>query len=149
MLVYNFIIEMDVLFNNKILEDIAVVKANSVFMTEERYNENINKVLSLKLKPKKEPYDYNFLKRFDVLAVDGVRKLIVPLKEGSDIKYYVHDGELFDILHKIHISIGHGGRDRMVGEVKRKFKNVTYKDVMLFLNLCEPCQQKQKREKKE
>jgi len=80
--------------------------------------------------------------------VQGNEKLIRPMKENSDIIFYVHDEELYDILFNIHLSIGHGGRDRMMYELKKKYKNITQSNVKIVLNLCESCVKKQKSEKK-
>ena len=54
----------------------------------------------------------------------------------------------FGVLNEAHISTGHGGRDRMIEQLKGKFQNVTTKDILLFLSLCEPCVQKLKHKKK-
>ncbi|XP_044733417.1 uncharacterized protein LOC123296020 [Chrysoperla carnea] len=55
---------------------------------------------------------------------------------------------LFDILQKVHLSNGHAGRDRMMKVLKSQYQNVTYRDVQLFLSLCETCIQKQKNSQK-
>ena len=89
------------------------------------------------------------MKHYDVMIVENKSKLIYPVKEGvSAIQFYVADSELFDVLHKAHLAIGHGGRDRMLKELSPKFKNVTRRDIELYINLCEPCQNKQKGVKK-
>jgi hypothetical protein len=135
-------------YNRQLKEDRASVNANSVWLSQEKYNELINKVLSARIKGKKDPSDYRVLKTYSVLEVDGSKKLIVPPTDGSDVKYYAHDGELYEILDKIHTAVGHGGRDRTMREVRKTYKNITYKDIMLFLSLCETCQPRQKKEKK-
>jgi hypothetical protein len=33
---------------------------------------------------------------------------IVLVSENNEIKYYVHHEELFDVIHNVHLSIGHG-----------------------------------------
>ncbi|XP_071055094.1 KRAB-A domain-containing protein 2-like [Onthophagus taurus] len=89
------------------------------------------------------------LKHYDVLSVQGVEKLIVPLNNDFvDVIYYVHDDELFNILQELHTSTGHGDRDRMMKKTKEKYKNIVRTEILLFINLCAPCQMKQKREKK-
>ncbi|CAB0043221.1 unnamed protein product [Trichogramma brassicae] len=55
-------------------------------------------------------------KRFDVLEVDGVNRLIAKIKPGSCIKYYVPLEDVFDIIQAAHIATGHGGRDRLLKE---------------------------------
>ncbi|KAF2891166.1 hypothetical protein ILUMI_15007 [Ignelater luminosus] len=54
---------------------------------------------------KKCPRMHWLLKHYDVLSVQGLEKLIVPLSnETLDVIYYVHDDELFNILQDIHTS---------------------------------------------
>ena len=98
---------------------------------------------------KKEPRDYWLVKHYDVMMVENKSKLIYPVKEGvSAIQFYVADSELFHVLHKAHLAIGHGGRDRMLKELSPKYKNVTRHDIELYINFCEPCQKKTKRRQK-
>lgn len=87
-------------------------------------------------------------KIYDILVVQQIKKLIFPVTADDKILFYVNDNELYEILKTTHESIGHGGRDRMISELSRKYKNITRCDVEVFLHLCEPCQQKQKGVKK-
>jgi hypothetical protein len=68
------------------------------------------------------------------LKVSDVNNLIVPVSENNEMKYYVHNEELFDVIHKVHLSIGHGGRNRMEHEVSTKYKNIIRDMIMLYLN---------------
>lgn len=124
-------------------------KVNSVSMDKKKYELLIRKVISLKMKSHKDGNDYRFLKRYDIIEENGVTKLVSPVsKQESMIKYFVYDEELFELLDDAHIITGHGGRDRMVKHLKSKYKNITYKDILIFLSLCDPCLQKQKCQKK-
>jgi len=123
-------------------------KVNSVSMNKVKYELLVNKVKSLKLKSHKDGNDYRFLKRYDIIEVNGVTKLISPVTEQDSIKYFVYDEDLFQVLNDAHITTGHGGRDRMIKNLKMKYKNITYKDILIFLSLCESCLQKQKNPKK-
>lgn len=118
-------------------------KVNSVSMNKARYELLINKVKSLKIKSHKDGNEYRFLKRYDVIDINGVTKLISPLTEEDTIKFFVNDEDLFEVLNDAHTTTGHGGRDRMVKHLKTKYKNITYKDILIFLSLCELCLQKQ------
>jgi hypothetical protein len=69
-------------------------------------------------------------------------KLIVSVSENNEIIYYIHNEELFDFIHKVHLSIGHGWRSRMEHEVNTKYKNITRDMIMLHLNSCESCKRK-------
>lgn len=52
--------------------------------------------------------------------------------------------EIFTVIHEAHLSIGHGGRNRILKELKKKYKNITTEVVMIYLNLCESCKKKSK-----
>lgn len=75
-------------------------------------------------------------------------KLKSPLKEGGNIKYFATIDEIFDIIHDVHLATGHGGRNRIINEISYKYKNVTTEAVMLYLSLCQVCQQKSRGKKK-
>jgi hypothetical protein len=49
----------------------------------------------------------------------------------------VHNVQLYDIIHEVYLSIGHGGRNRMEHEINKKYKNITRDIIMLYLNNCE------------
>jgi hypothetical protein len=66
----------------------------------------------------------------------------------SEVVFYVMKNDLLDVLYDTHLAIGHGGRDRMLKELNRKYKNVTQGQIKGFLQNCEACQQKKKNEKK-
>jgi len=73
-----------------------------------------------------------------MLVVQGKTKLIFPVKDDNVVLYYVLTSELFDILQATHVSIGHGGRDRMIKELGNKYKNITRSCIETFLHFCEP-----------
>ena len=83
-----------------------------------------------------------------MLKVSDVDKLIVPVTENNEIKYYVHNEELFEIIHDVHLSIGHGNRNRMEYKVNTKYKNITRDMIMLYLKSCESCKKKRSTAKK-
>lgn len=59
--------------------------------------------------------------------------------------YYVPIEEMFDIVRSSHIATGHGGRDLMLKEVKKKYANISVQTIELFKSLCTQCQQKRVR----
>ena len=59
--------------------------------------------------------------------------------------YYVTIEDTLDIIKRAHLSTGHGGRDRMIKELQKKYANITTKSIELFKSLCEECQKKRKR----
>lgn len=119
-------------------------RLNRISMDKVRYESVINKVMRLKFSFHLEGNDYRFLRRYDVIEIDGVTKLISPLSEGGTFKYFLTDEDLFEVFNEAHIITCHGGRDRMVKYLKSKYQNITYKDVSIFLSLCEICLQKRK-----
>lgn len=66
------------------------------------------------------------------------------MKDKSVVLYYVSDGNLYNLLKSTHVSIGHGGRDRMIKELSKKYKNISRSDICTFLQIWEPCQKKKK-----
>uniref|UniRef100_A0A8C4SWK5 Integrase catalytic domain-containing protein n=1 Tax=Erpetoichthys calabaricus TaxID=27687 RepID=A0A8C4SWK5_ERPCA len=106
-------------------------KYNSVLMTKRKHDSIIEDV------------------KYDVLTVQGCEKLIEPLSDAREsVKKFVHAEELFDILYSTHLSICHGGRDRRIKQLNTLYKNITQAQIKMFLDLCEPCQQKPKSVKK-
>lgn len=100
-------------FDERLSELMSLKGQNTQFFTNESYTEMIEKVKSAKSKKShKKPEDYQRLRRFDVMAVGETEKLIVPVKDNM-IRYYVKNNEIFQILHDTHLSVGHGGRNRM------------------------------------
>ena len=57
------------------------------------------------------------------MAVGETEKLIVPVKDNL-IRYYVKNNEICQILHDIHLCVGHGGRNRMEKDVKFRYKTL-------------------------
>lgn len=137
-------------FNSKLVSIMKSKKSNSGFLTRDKYDDLLKKVSDSKNKSSgKKPEDYQRLKRYDVMKVGDTEKLIFPIsKDSSSVRFYVYFEELFPIIHETHLSIGHGGRNRMLKELQKKYKNITTEEVMIYLNLCEICQKKSKVPKK-
>lgn len=97
----------------------------------------------------KSSKDYRRIKKYDVINIGGVKKLILPLSEANkDIKYYVRDEEIFYLIHEEHSGCGHGGRDRTEKAVFQKYANITRCEVQMYLDLCIICEQKRSQKKK-
>ena len=74
-------------------------------------------------------------KRFTILAVGDVEKLIKRRKEEDDpILYFVHNDELFDKIHEVHIARGHGGINKMMAHLRTRYVNVTADAVKLYIS---------------
>ncbi|KAK7601712.1 hypothetical protein V9T40_009153 [Parthenolecanium corni] len=135
------------IFNAKLLEQSANPK--SVILTKEKYEQLMTTVLSVKNNGKKVPADFWLLKKYDVMNVQGVHKLIAPVCDGSSgLRFYLHADEIFDELDKLLSKIGHGGRDRMKSEAKQMFSNVSRTTIIDFIVGCEHCKKKKGRKRK-
>lgn len=131
-------------FDNRLNELLRSKKENTQILTKGAYLNMIEKVKYSKTKRcSKLPEEYQRLRRYDVVSVNGIEKLIVPMKQDDNfVKYFVHTEEIFEILHDTHISLGHAGRNRMAEELKYKFKNITREMIALYLSLCFICQRR-------
>ena len=129
---------------------IKQVTINS-FLNREKYKLLIQEISQQKRGDHKtEPKDYQLLKRYDVVEVGNTVKLIYPVAGGSSsIKYNVQKEDIFDVIHDAHLAIGHGGRNGMIKETQRKYKNITAESIMLYISLCVPCLFKSKNPEKD
>lgn len=135
-------------FNKSI--DLLLLKKhdNKSFLSVEEYNKRLQEVKHSKTSLntpglKKFPKDYKNVHKYDVITISGKEYLIKSVKDtASNVIYYVTNEELFDVLNTCHTSIGHGGRDRMVSELKQKYCNITREAIMTYLKLCIHCEKK-------
>lgn len=139
---------MRVKFNEKIKSIILNKREdNNAFLSTSEYGNLIEQVKRSKMclktfGEKKTVKDYRTVRKYDILVQNGKECLIRPVDEKNVILYYVTTDELFDILYETHFAIGHGGRNRMVIELKNKYCNITNETIMVFLKLCTHCQKK-------
>jgi len=117
---------------------------NKSFLNKEEYMLRLQEVKLAKEKiGKKSAKDYRYIRKYDIITLNGQERLIKSISNNSEnVHYYVSNDELFDILHDSHIAIGHGGRDRMVYELKTKYCNITKETIMIYLSLCMHCEKK-------
>ena len=93
---------------------------------------------------KKEPRDYQLLDHYDVMTVENESIFIYSVKEGiSTVQYFITDSELFHIFHKVFLTVGCRGDDRMLKKPSTKYRNLTHDDIELFIHFCELCPKKQ------
>jgi hypothetical protein len=87
-----------------------------------------------------------FLFRYAVLQCGDVEKLIVKQTDTTkDPIYFTHINDMYDIIKRIHIATGHGGRDKMLKVLAPKYANITSEVVELYKSLCVECAKKRKR----
>ncbi|XP_022910048.2 KRAB-A domain-containing protein 2-like [Onthophagus taurus] len=63
------------------------------------------------------------------------------------MRYFLPAEEIYDIIDAAHISIGHGGHDRLKNETAKKCANVTKEMINIYLSMCEVCQRKKSKSK--
>lgn len=120
---------------------------NNAFLSTSDYSRVIQQVKKSKkslntVGEKKTTKDYRVIRKYDILVMNGKEHLIRPIDEKNVVLYYATIDELFDILYDTHSAIGHGGRNRMVSELKNNYCNITNETIMVFLKLCAECHKK-------
>ena len=71
---------VDLKFNTLLSEK----NSNNVFLSKVKYNQVLTEVKRLKSGAKLKPNDYKLLKRYDIMNVSNIDKLIVP---GLQVNY--------------------------------------------------------------
>lgn len=103
-------------------------------MTKETYDNLVDEIEEAQLAVQKSQKQYRRLKRFKVINICGIRKLVT---RQEPMKYYLYVDEIFDIIEAAHVAVGHGGRDRLKNETSRKYANITLEMINIFLSMCE------------
>lgn len=114
---------------------------NKAFLSADEYECRLREVKRVRLMlrtagEKKTVKDYRMVRKYTVTVDADGRELLVKPATGTP---YVTNEQLFDVLHKAHLDIGHGGRNRMVAVLKTRYSNVTKEAVMTYLKLCARC----------
>jgi hypothetical protein len=78
---------------------------------------------------RKTSLQYRRLRRFDLLEIGEVKKMIT---KGETMRHFLQAEEICDVRESAHVAIGHGGRDRLKKEVSRKYTNVTIEMINIF-----------------
>lgn len=132
-------------FKNELFE--RYEKCPKYLIPKEEYYKTIEYVRKAsEMKNTKSRHEYYLLTKFEILQCGDVEKLIKKRETDNDTPvYYVTIEDTFDIIKRIHISTGHGGRDRMIKELQVKYANILRDTVELFKSLCQECQKKRKR----
>ncbi|KAK3929775.1 KRAB-A domain-containing protein 2 [Frankliniella fusca] len=130
-------------FDEAIQKQIKALKgSNSKLLTPEQYKRTIEEVKAAQAKKKKKTsMDYRRLEKYAVVEVDGVERLIEPMRAGETVmKFYVHTDELYDVCREVLLQTGHGGRNKMEAyTIAGKYANISQKVHQTFKNHCEQC----------
>ena len=96
------------IFNDNVKELNDASSHRSLFLNNERYNNILREVKEAQiLRKNNQPLTtkhYRRLQRYDVTKIGDMQKLI---ESGSNIRFYRKTEELFDVLEKAHVNIGH------------------------------------------
>ena len=117
--------------------------SNNPLFTLDRYNQTIELINSAKLKlySDRSEQEISLLKTYDVINAGNQQKLVKKINssEVGTVKYYVPFDDLFDVIQGVHVLIGHRGINNTMKEIKKKYANITEKQVKLFISGCYEC----------
>lgn len=89
-----------------------------------------------------------FSRVYETIEIGGIRKVIKKrTDEKDDITFIIAYEEFYNKLVDIHISTGHGGRDKMLMALKPKYA-IPRPAVEIFVRCCTTCPEKKQLPKK-
>src|ERR1700733_14542578 len=112
----NASISIETQFKEKLLQ-LHTGENKFVLIPKEEYFTLVDEVKEAKkvTETSKTWRQYYILKRYQILLCGAIEKLIRKKKDEEDeVIYFAHKDELFDILKRVHVSSGHGGRDKLM-----------------------------------
>uniref|UniRef100_A0A146KV27 KRAB-A domain-containing protein 2 n=1 Tax=Lygus hesperus TaxID=30085 RepID=A0A146KV27_LYGHE len=115
-------------------------KETTFFITRAKYKQLLGQVKSARKKKANElhPRLAKLVKKYDVITVDGVERLVVPSSTSKLI--YVAKDELYAVISQVHLDTDHGKLPTMTKFLKTKYKNVSNEAITAYLKLCQKCQ---------
>ena len=117
-----------------------------VLIPKEDYCKTISELKEVSSCSKKTSHQYYLLKKYEILKCGDVEKLIRKRQDQDETPvYFVMIEEIFDVIKRVHLLTAHGGKDKMVKEVNKKYANVAQESLSLFKSLCVECHQNRKR----
>lgn len=130
-------------FNRGIATLVATKRAdNSAFMTVDEYRDRIHvvkiakEVLQIK-GAEKIVAEYQLVWKYSILTVDNEERLIRLVKDENIIVLnYMKNEYLYNVLHKTQLAVGHSGRHCMKNKLKKRYCNVIYKTILVYLKNC-------------
>ena len=129
-------------FLDQFLTSIADMGNNVKALSRDRYNIILQQVKSAKCNTAgKSQEDHKLMKRYDIISIGDIEKLIKKrVNEDDPLLYFVANEDLYDKMYVIHDAIGHGGINKMQHHVKKKFVNITSNCIEIFVSLCDECE---------
>ncbi|XP_041357862.1 KRAB-A domain-containing protein 2-like [Gigantopelta aegis] len=116
-----------------------------ILLPKDEYIKTVGELLEATQAPKKSPRQFYLLKKYELLQCGDVQKLIRKNPNQEHPLYFATIEETFDIIKRAHIATGHGGQDKMIKEINKKYANITQDAITLFKSMCIECQRKRKR----
>ena len=86
-------------------------------------------------------FRYGWVKRFKLETCDGVER-VLERKSGGEV---IQLSRMFDVIHDVHMQLGHAGRNKMAAECKRRYYNVHRAAIDIYLETCKTCELKKMR----
>ncbi|QQP31420.1 Uncharacterized protein FKW44_025029, partial [Caligus rogercresseyi] len=129
------------------LEELLQKKANNTSILDK---ETYGKILAFLKKYEVDnqstltQIEHAWKNRYQLILQNGVHKIA----RRGHTTLVVPKENLFEVINETHMKLGHAGRNIMIQELQKNYCNVTRENIMLFLELCESCQLKQKKVKK-
>ncbi|XP_041346801.1 KRAB-A domain-containing protein 2-like [Gigantopelta aegis] len=116
-----------------------------ILLPKDEYIKIVGELLEATQAPKKSPRQFYLLKKYELLQCGDVQKLIRKKPNQEHPLHFATIEETFDIIKRAHIATGHGGRDKMIKEINKKYANITQDAITVFKSMCIECQRKRKR----
>merc|ERR1719233_2307675 len=128
------------MFDEKVLEMEGRKGKNSRVLTSQHYTNTVHRLRQLENQTEQRTLvDSNLRRRFSLLKYEVEGNIIEKLvKPGTNI-LYVPIEELFDVIHVVHIKLGHPGRDVMQKNLATRYFNVTTEHINIYKSICEKC----------
>ncbi|XP_063929970.1 uncharacterized protein LOC135142222 [Zophobas morio] len=122
---------LEELFLSKLKENRSSSSTN--YLSKQNYYELLYQVTAAKVTKQTD-----ILKKYGAIFFEGAERLILPSAQG-EMMLYVHDDDLFTILHYVHTGLQHMGTKKMNEYLKSRFVNISPGDIWTYCQLCPVC----------
>lgn len=130
-------------FNRRMDEVIKSKMAPNTFLLKrDRYHRLLEQIKSAKTNYPKTPADFRRMKRFEIVDTPDGERIFMAEKIGETRQMYIPVEEMYDVIRDYHLQLNHGGRSRMMVEIKKKYRNITAQSVLLYISMCKGCKHK-------
>ncbi|XP_026289260.1 KRAB-A domain-containing protein 2-like [Frankliniella occidentalis] len=122
-------------FEERLLAITTKKAGNAKYLSEEKYLEVIKEVKGALEKEGKGliKKERDRLKKYAAKTMGAEEYLV---KHGDHKNYFVNNERMYDALLEVHLQVSHGGKNRMLPIIRKKYSNVSQEATFLFLSLC-------------